>query len=353
MKEIYLDHAATTYIDKRVLKKMLPYLGRFFGNPSSLYSIGRKTNSVIEKSRSEIAQILNASPKEVIFTGSGTESDNLAIFGIARANKKNGNHIIVSKIEHKAVLEAAGKLEKEGFEITYLNVDSKGIVKLSEFKKSLKPETILVSIMYANNETGTVQPISEISKIIKYFRRDGMFPVFHTDGCQAAGALDLNVDHLGIDALTLNGSKIYGPKGIGCLYLSENVATEPIIVGGGQENNRRAGTENTALIVGLAEALKLAEKNRPKENERLKKLRDYFIRNLLARIPNSQLNGDAVERLPNNVNISIKGVEGESLLLMLDKEGICVSTGSACTSRDLKPSHVLLAMGIRPELATQ
>lgn len=353
MKPIYLDYAAATYIDPRVLKKMVPYLKGNFGNPSSLHLIGRNTKTAIEGARSVIAGILNVEPSEIIFTGSGTESDNLAIFGVAKAYKSFGNHIIVSKIEHKAVFEAAKKLGKEGFEITYLDVDSKGLIKLSEFKKILRKDTILVSIMYANNEIGAVQPITKISKIIRNFRKkhNSIFPIFHTDACQAAGALDLKINKLETDLMTLNSSKIYGPKGIGCLYKAEKIKLEPLIVGGGQENGMRAGTENTALIVGFAEALKLAEKLRVKESRRLKKLRDYFIKRILKEISNSRLNGHLIKRLPNNVNVSIGGVEGESLMLMLDREGIFASTGSACTSESLEPSHVLLAIGLLSEMA--
>lgn len=351
MKKIYLDHAATTYIDPIVRKRMLPYLGKRFGNPSSLYSLGRQAKAAIKEARADVAKILNTDSREIIFTGSGTESDNLAIFGIAKAYRNKGKHIIVSKIEHKAVLEAAKKLGKEGFKITYLNVDSKGLVKLSELKKSLRKDTILISIMYANNEIGIIQPISEIAKIIRKFRKNNLLPVFHTDACQAAGALDLKINKLGVDAITLNGSKIYGPKGIGCLCVLKDMKLEPMIVGGGQENSMRAGTENTALIVGFAEALKLAEKLRIKESRRLKKLRDYFIKRILKTISNSRLNGHPAKRLPNNVNVSIKGAEGESLVLMLDKQGVYASTGSACTSDSLDPSHVLLATGLPPELA--
>ena len=351
MKQIYFDHAATTYIDSAVFLKMLPYLGKYFGNPSAIYSLGRQAKAAIEKAREDVAKVLNVNSKGIIFTGSGTESDNLAIFGIARAYKNKGKHIIVSKIEHKAVLEAAKKLEKEEFEITYLNVDSKGLVNLPELKKALKKDTILVSIMYANNEIGTIQPIRGISKIIRDFRKGGLFPVFHTDACQAAGALDLKINKLEVDLMTLNGSKIYGPKGIGCLYVSDDINVEPMIVGGGQENNLRAGTENTALIVGFSEALKLADKMKEKESGRLKKLRDYFIKNILKNIPKSRLNGDPTKRLPNNINISIEGTEGEALILMLDNLGVAASTGSACTSESLEPSHVLLAIGLLSEMA--
>ena len=354
MRRVYLDYAATTYIDFSVLRKMNPYLTDKFGNPSSLHAAGREVRSAIESVRIDVAKILNAEGKEIIFTGSGTESDNLAIFGAVMANKDKGKHIIISKIEHPAVMEAAKRLEKQGFEITYLNVDSNGLVDILELKKSLRKDTILVSIIYANNEIGTVQPIAEISEIIRNFRIHNslfMFPLFHTDACQAAGALELDVKKLGVDLMTLNGSKIYGPKGIGCLYVSKNIRLEPMIVGGGQENGLRAGTENAALIVGFSEALKLAEKLKNKESGRLKILRDYFIKNVLKAVTHSRLNGHFVKRLPNNANISISGIEGESMALMLDNYGICASTGSACSSRKLTPSHVLLAIGITPELA--
>ena len=351
MKKIYLDYAATTYIDPRVLQKMRLYLTTAYGNASSLYSLGREAKAAIEKAREEVAKILGASSDEIIFTGSGTESANLAIFGIAKAYRNKGNHIIVSKIEHKAVLESAKKLEKEGFRITYLNVDSRGIIKLNELKKALNRKTILVSIMYANNEIGAIQPIKEISKIIKKFRRENLLPAFHTDACQAAGALSLKVNELGVDLLTLNGSKIYGPKGVGCLHINRNYKIEPLIVGGSQESGLRAGTENQALIVGFAEALKLAEQLRKKESQRLRNLRNHFIKKILKLIPHCQLNGHPQKRLPNNINLSFSGIEGESLVLKLDQYKISASTGSACTSHDLAPSHVLLAIGLPEDLA--
>ncbi|MFA5098958.1 MAG: cysteine desulfurase family protein [Candidatus Paceibacterota bacterium] len=346
-KNIYLDYAAATYIEPAVLKKMQPYLGDFFGNASSLHSLGQISRTAIEKSRRETAGILGVLPEEIIFTGSGTESANLAVFGIARAYKKSGNHIIVSKIEHKAILESAKSLEKEGFDVIYLDVDKNGLVKLDELKKALNKKTILVSIMYANNEIGTIQPIAEISRIIKEFKSE---IVFHTDACQIAGALPLDVKKLGVDALTLNGSKIYGPKGIGCLYLNKNIKIEPITVGGGQENNFRAGTENPALIVGFSEALKLAEKMRVEESRRLTILRDYLIKNVLKSIKGCRLNGDAKKRLPNNINFLFFGIDGEALVLRLDLYGIYASTGSACTSFDFAASHVLSALGIKKEL---
>lgn len=351
MKQIYLDYASTTYIDPCVLQKMKPYLTIGYGNASALYSLGRQARIAIEKARQEVAKILGASSQEIIFTGSGTESVNSAIFGIAGAYKDKGNHIVISKIEHKAVLESAKKLEKEGFRVTYLNVDSAGLVKLDELKKALNKKTILVSIMYANNEIGTIQPVKKVSKIIRRFRKDSILPAFHSDACQAAGALSLRADNLGVDLLTLNGSKIYGPKGVGCLYVNKNYKIEPLIVGGHQEMGLRAGTENTALIVGLAEALKLAERWREKESRRLRKLRNYFIKKTLKTIPHCQLNGHHRKRLPNNLNFSIAGVEGESLVLKLDQRGIAASTGSACTSAELTPSHVLLALGLPEDLA--
>lgn len=351
MPKVYLDYAATTYIDPRILQKMRPYLTTGFGNASSLYSLGRQAKTAIEKARIDVAKILGALPEEIIFTGSGTESVNLAISGIAKKYKNQGNHIIISKIEHKAVLESAKKLKKEGFTITYLSVDSKGIVNLKELKKALNKKTILVSIMYANNETGTIQPIKEISQIVKKFRKHNLLPAFHTDACQAAGALNLKINNLGADLLTLNGSKIYGPKGTGCLYINKNYKIEPLIVGGTQEMGLRAGTENTALIVGFAEALRLAEKLRKNESQRLKNLRNYFIKKILKNVPYSRLNGHAQKRLPNNVNLSFKGIEGEALVLKLDQRGIAASTGSACTSSELTPSHVLLALGLPEDLA--
>ncbi|MBI3638538.1 cysteine desulfurase [Candidatus Wolfebacteria bacterium] len=381
MKKVYLDYAAATPLDPAVFEKMKPYLTSIFGNPSSLHFTGREARAAIEKSRGEIAKILGASlydGSRIIFTSSGTEANNLALLGIVNAYKKEGRpfcaapayakasagrqgrHIIISKIEHKSVLESAKKLEKSGFEITYLNADKDGLVKIEELKKALREDTILVSIIYAQNEIGTIQPIMEIAEIIREFRIKNLelrgnknpqsCPLFHADACQAAGALDLNVKNLGIDLMTLNSSKIYGPKGAGCLYVSAGVKLEPIIVGGGQENHLRAGTENTAAIVGFTEALRLAEKLKSKEVLRLKNLRDYFIKNLRKKIPDLRLNGHPQKRLPNNINISVPGIKGEDMLFILDKSGICVSTGSACSFNDLNPSHVLRALGLSSEL---
>jgi len=350
MKNIYLDYAATTYVDKSVLNKMLPFFSDFFGNPSSLHRAGRTTKQAIDSARAGIAGIIGAKKEEVIFTGSGTESDNLAIIGAAHANAEFGKHIIVSKIEHKAVLGAAKKLEKEGFGVTYLNVDGSGLVKLLELKKYLKKDTTLVSVQYANNEIGTIQPIFKISKIIKKVRGEKRFPLFHTDACQAAGALAMDVNKLGVDLMTFNGSKIYGPKGIGCLFVKRGVNLESQILGGGQEMGLRAGTENVSSIVGLFEALKLAEKIKHRESRRQIRLRNYFIKNVLRSVEGINLNGHIQERLPNNINISVRGVEGESLMLMLDRYGIFCSTGSACSSTDLTPSYVLSAIGLSAEL---
>lgn len=348
-KRIYLDNAATTPLDPGVLSVMSPFLVEKYGNPSSLHLEGRQTKNAMETARAKIADILGAEKEEVIITSGGTESDNLAILGIARANKNKGQHIIVSSIEHKAVLDACKKLKKEGFEITYLKVDKKGIVSLEQLKTSLRHDTILVSIMSANNEIGTIQPIKDIAKIIEDSKISK--PVFHTDACQSAGALSLNIKELGVETLTFSASKIYGPKGVGCLYLNKNVSIEPMIVGGGQERDIRSGTENVVGIVGLAEALVIVEKKRIAENKRLTTLRDYFLSKILKEIKGVALNGDVRKRLPNNLNISIKGVEGESLVLLLDDKGIACSTGSACNSMDLKPSHVLTAIGVSPELA--
>jgi len=353
MKKIYLDHAATTYTREEVLEAMMPYFSEKYGNPSSFHSVGKEAKDAIEQARGMMARILNCRNAEIIFTGGGTESDNLGIIGTARANKEKGKHIITSKIEHPAVLDACKKLEKEGFEITYISTDKAGIIKLDELKKALRSDTILVSIMYANNEIGTIQPVKEIAKIIRdnTEKKKAGFPYFHTDACQAAGSLDLDVMKLGIDLLTLNGSKIYGPKGVGALYVKKGVKVEPLIYGGGQEQGLRSGTENTPAIIGLAKALELSQKEKDKENVRLKKLRDMLINGVIKNIPRAFLNGHATLRLANNANISIPKVEGEAMVLYLDSKGIYASTGSACSSRSLKPSHVLLAIGLNDEMA--
>lgn len=353
-KTIYLDYAATTPLDPSVLKKMLPYFGAEYGNASSMHSSGRRAAQVIARVRREVAGILGAVPEEIIFTGSGTESDNLAIKGVARANRTHGNHIIISAIEHKAIIESAKQLEKEGFIVSIIPVDTFGMIDIETCLKLITDKTILISVMYANNEIGTIEPIKELVEAIRKWRNENgqsTFPLVHTDACQAAGALSLDVNELGVDLMSLNGSKIYGPKGIGILYKKRAVSISPIIVGGEQEKTLRAGTESLPLIVGFGEALKRADQSRKDESERLIKLRDYFMDNLVNKIPSAIVNGHRAERLPNNIHISIPHIEGESILLMLDKLGIEASTGSACSAYDLKPSHVLMAIGQTAEFA--
>jgi cysteine desulfurase len=345
MKIIYLDNAATTPVRPEVLKAMLPFFSEKYGNPSSLHVKGQEAAFAIKKSREKIAQILNCKPNEIVFVSGGTESVNLALKGFALANRRKGNHIITQKTEHHAVLESCKWLEKQGFSVTYLDVDEFGIVKLKDVEKAITNKTILVSIMYANNEIGTIQPIREIASICKKHN-----VAFHTDACQAAGYCDLNVQKLGIDLLTINGSKIYGPKGIGLLYIKQGLHIMPLIHGGEQEYNLRAGTENVPAIVGFAKALELAQKEQKKESKRLVVLRKKLIEGLL-RIPKTKLNGHPSKRLPNNVNVSFFGVEGEAIVTMLSEKGVCASTGSACSSKHLTPSHVLLAIGRKPEEA--
>ena len=346
MKNIYFDNAATAKLDDEVLKEMLPYLKDNYGNPSSIYKLGREARKAIEDSREKIAKVLNCKANEIYFTAGGSESDNTAIKGIAKANKKRGNHIITSKIEHPAVLETCKQLEKEGFEITYISVDEKGIVDLEELKKSIKPTTILITIMFANNEIGTIQPIEEIGKIAK-----GNNIYFHTDSVQAVGSIKIDVQKLNIDSLSLSGHKFYGPKGVGALYVKTGVPFEKFISGGHQERNKRAGTENVAGIVGIGKAIELAYENLDENNKKIKELRDYYVKQVEEKIPYIKINGDMEKRLPGNSNISFRFIEGEGLLLNLDLKGICASSGSACTSGSLDPSHVLLAIGLPHEIA--
>lgn len=350
-KRIYLDYAATTPVREEVRKVMHLFEKKYFGNPSTIYEEGRRAKFFLEQARDQIAKILEVKPEEIIFTNGGTESINLAILGIARFYKNffKKPRLITSKIEHPAVLEAMRQLEKEGFEVIYLNVDKDGLLKIEELKKSLNKETLLISIMFANNEIGTIQPIAQIGKIIQKFRQKKEFPYFHTDACQAAGFLDIRPKKLNVDLLSLNASKIYGPKGAGLLYKKEEVRIQPLIFGGGQENNFRSGTENVSGWVGLAKALELAQNERIKESQRLKKLRDYLIKNLL-KIPKTFLNGHPQKRLPNNINITFLDLEGEALVLRLDEMGISVNTGSACHSHSLEPSHVLQAIGLSREV---
>lgn len=360
-KRIYLDHAATTPLDPSVEKVMRPFWQIHFGNPSSLYKEGREAKAAIDQARKTIADLIDARPNEIIFTAGGTESVNLAIFGAARNHKvgKRPPHLITSKIEHHAVLKSFEALEGEGYKASYIDVDKQGFINLDKLKAAVRPETILISVMYANNEIGTVEPIMEMGKWLKAENAKRQAQnlsriLFHTDACQAAGALDINVNYLGVDLLTANGSKIYGPKQSGFLYIRSGIAIKPLIYGGGQERNLRSGTENVPGIVGLAEAFRLAQKNRLKENKRLRALRDYFINQIFKKIPEVILNGpderklkvgDTPLRLPNNINISIPGVEGEALILYLDSYGISASTGSACSSVSQDPSHVIEALG--------
>lgn len=360
-KEVYLDHAATTYVRDEVRDAMMPYFSEQFGNPSGLYALGRKSHDALFAARKTVADILGAQPGQIIFTSGGTESDNMAIFGIARKyalkDKETKGHIITTQVEHHAVLHPCEKLEKEGYEVTYLEPNEEGYISADQVKKALREDTILVSIMYANNEVGTVYPIADIGRELLKWRKKtgGKYPFFHTDACQAAGALELDVEKLHVDLMTINGSKMYGPKGVGILYKRKGVQIEPIIYGGGQEMKFRSGTENVPSIVGFATALKLAQDEKEQENARLMELREYFWQELQAKIPKVRLNGpdlgDAAIRLPNNLNISILDIEGEALLLYLDEYNIICSTGSACTSESLDPSHVLLSCGLPYEYA--
>ena len=343
-RSIYLDHAATTPVDPVVKKAMDPFFTEEFGNPSAFYEIGLIAGEALADARARIAKILGCTSNEVIFTGSGTESDNLAILGVARAKGKG--HIITSAIEHHAVSDTIEHLKEEGFTVTVLPVDKYGLVDPRVLEKEIKTETILVSVMYANNEIGTVEPIKELASIC---RKKGV--LFHTDACQAGGALPINVKKLGVDLMTINGSKIYGPKGVGCLYIRSGIKLEPIVYGGGQERGLRSGTENVPGIIGFAKALELAQKNCTSENKRLIKLRDKLIKGLTTKIPKCFLNGHPTKRLPNNVNITILDIEGESIILFLNELGVYASTGSACTSKSLDPSHVITAIGLPYEAA--
>ena len=347
MRRIYADNAATTALSPKVLDKMMPYLTTVYGNPSSLYGIGAEAKEAVEEARAKIATLIGAnSPNEIYFTSGGSEADNWAIKGMCRALKKKGkNHIITSKFEHHAVLHTCKALEKEGFEVTYLDVYENGIVKAEDVKNALKDTTALVTIMYANNEIGTIQPIKEIGAICRENK-----VIFHTDAVQAVGNVDINVEDQNIDMLSLTGHKFHGPKGCGALYCRRGVRPEILIDGGAQERTRRAGTENVAGIVGLAEALELSLSTMNERNARLTKMRDRLMDGLLT-IERSRVNGDRVHRLPGNINMCFEGIEGESLLLRLDMAGICASSGSACTSGDLDPSHVLLSIGLPHEIA--
>ncbi len=340
----YFDNAATTSLNEDVLKKMLPYLKENYANASSIYSFGQEARCAIEDAREEIANILGANPSEIYFTSCGSESDNTAIKGIARAYKSKGNHIITSKIEHPAVLETCRSLEKEGFEISYVDVDESGIVKLDELEKLINKNTILISVMFANNEIGTIEPIEKIGKIAKEHH-----VIFHTDAVQAVGSINIDVNKLNIDSLSLSAHKFHGPKGIGALYVKKGINFSKFIDGGHQESNKRAGTENVAAIVGMAEAMKISYSNLEENNKYIKNLRDYYISNILKKIPNARLNGNAKKRLSNNANFSFKNIDGAAMLFNLDLKGICVSAGSACTAGAIQKSHVLSAINVPDE----
>jgi cysteine desulfurase len=346
-KRIYMDHAAATPLDGRVRAAMEPYLTVEFGNPSGLYREGRRAKDALEDARVSVAKVFNSRVDEIVFTSGGTEGDVTALFGIARAYANYGKHIISTTIEHHAVLHTLDALKREGFEITLVDVEQNGIVDPARIKEALRPDTILVSVMYANNEIGTIQPIVEIGKVIRDYKlqtkKNELF--FHTDACQAAGYLDLDVRRLGVDLMVVNGSKIYGPKGVGALFIRSGVGVRPLLHGGAQERNRRAGTENVAGIIGLARALEIAHAEREKESKRVGALRDDLTNRILSKISRTVVNGDREMRLPNNVNISILDIEGEAVILYLDAHGIACSTGSACTSESLDPSHVILALG--------
>ncbi len=345
-KLIYLDNAATTKTAPEVVEAMLPYFSEAYGNPSSIYSLAGESRKAVDQARDTIAKALGARPEEIYFTAGGTESDNWALKAAAEFYRKKGNHIITTKIEHHAVLHSCQWLEKQGFEVTYLNVDENGVVRLEELKAAIRPTTILISVMYANNEIGTIQPIREIGEIA---HEHGI--LFHTDAVQAFGQLPIQVDDCRIDMLSASGHKLNGPKGIGFLYIRKGVKIRSFIHGGAQERKRRAGTENVPGIVGLGKAVERAVGTMEERTETERRLRDYLIDRVLKEIPYARLNGHRSQRLPGNANFSFQFIEGESLLIMLDMEGICGSSGSACTSGSLDPSHVLLAIGLPHEIA--
>lgn len=344
MNIIYLDNSATTPIKSEVLQEMMPYLTTEYGNASSLYSVGRSAKRAIEKARNRVAELLNCNHNEIYFTGGGSESDNIALKGFVYANKEKGNHIITSKIEHPAILETCKTLERQGFEVSYINVNENGIIDVEELRKSIKTNTILISVMTANNEVGTVQPIEEIAKIA----HDNNI-IFHTDAVQAIGNVQIDVEKMKIDMLSLSSHKINGPKGVGALYIKNGIEVEKFINGGHQEKDRRAGTENVAGIVGIGKAAEIARKNMETHIRNLSKIRDYYIKKVQKEIPNIRINGSMENRLPGNANISFKGINASELIFKLDERGICVSSGSACSSGNRNPSHVLIAMNV-PEV---
>lgn len=345
-KIIYLDHGATTAVDERVLNKMIPYFNISYGNPSSMYGIGRQNKMVIERARQEVAKVINCNPKEIYFTSCGSESDNLALKGIMYANKEKGKHIITSKVEHPAIMNTCATLKRQGFDITYLNVNKEGFVKLDELRNAIRNDTVLISIMFANNEIGTIQNIMEISKIAKENNI-----IFHTDAVQAVGNIKIDVQKLGVDSLSMSAHKFYGPKGVGALYVKNDINIERIQDGGHQEKGMRSGTENVAGIVGLAEALKMAYKELDENNKKILENRNYFIEEIKENFKETTINGNLEHRLPGNINVTFKGKDSLEILLKLDEYGICASSGSACSTGEDKPSHVLTAIGLNPEEA--
>ena len=344
---VYLDHSATTPLDPEVLEAMLPYLTDEFGNASSVYGLGQRARQAIDQARDEVAAFYGVAAKEVIFTSGGTEGDNFALYGIAQRNANRGRHIITTTIEHDAVLRSAEELERDGFEVTRLPVDRHGLVDPHDLKAALRKDTILVSVMHANNEIGTIEPIAALVAVT----RENSDAFFHTDAVQSTGKIATRVDELGVDLLSMSAHKLHGPKGVGALIVRSGVPVHPQIVGGGHERNRRAGTENVAGIAGLAKALAIAQRDLARNTERVTRLRDRLIEGVLDRIPRAELTGHPVNRLPHHASFLFQGVEGESLLLQLDMEGIAASSGSACTSGSLEPSHVILALGYPRERA--
>jgi cysteine desulfurase len=346
MRKVYFDNAATTRVKDEVIEEMQKYYSELYGNPSSIYNFGQLAKKAVESSREKVARLLNSNPDEIYFTGGGSEADNWAIKGILSANEKKGNHIITTKIEHHAVLHTCEYLEKKGAEVTYLDVDENGLIDLKQLEKSIKDNTVLISIMFANNEIGTIQPIKEIGEIAK---KHDIY--FHTDAVQAVGNEVIDVKDMNIDLLSLSAHKIHGPKGVGALYIKKGTLIHNLIHGGAQEKKKRAGTENVPGIAGLGRAADIAYNNFDQKREKLIKLRDRLIEKIDKEIPECQLNGHREKRLPGNVNFSFKYIEGESLLLYLDMEGISASSGSACTSGSLDPSHVLMSIGLPHEIA--
>ena len=346
-RRIYMDHAATTFVKPEVLQAMLPYFTENFGNPSSIHTMGQEARSAVDRAREQVAAAINALPQETCFTGGGSESDNMALKGVAEAYAKKGNHIITTKIEHHAILHTCEWLEKNrGVWVTYLDVDEKGRVTPEQVEAAITPETILVSVMFANNEIGTIEPVSEIGRVC---RKHGV--LFHTDAVQAVGAVPVDVAAMNVDLLSMSGHKFYGPKGIGALYIKKGVRIPSFVHGGAQEHGRRAGTENLPAIVGMGKAIELATRDMKEDSARISALRDKLMKEILKRVPDCFVNGDTEFRLPNNLNMCFRYIEGESLLLRLDLAGIEGSSGSACTSGSLDPSHVLLAIGLPHEVA--